>query len=103
MHVVPGGPGSALTELLIGGELVGGGAGGYPTVNPATEEPLGTAADADGADMDRAVGAARAAFDGTDWSRDPALRVHCLRQLRDALKAEIAGLREITVAEVGAR
>ena len=102
MHVVPGGPGSALTELLIGGELVGGGAGSFPTVNPATEEPLGTAADADGADMERAIGAARAAFDGTDWSRDPALRVHCLRQLRDALKAEIAGLREITVAEVGA-
>jgi len=91
-----------LTELLIGGELVGGGAGSFPTVNPATEEPLGTAADADGADMERAIGAARAAFDGTDWSRDPALRVHCLRQLRDALKAEIAGLREITVAEVGA-
>ncbi len=91
-----------MTELLIDGQLVGGGAGSFPTVNPATAEPIGAAADADLADLDRAIGAARAAFDDTDWSRDTALRVHCLRQLRDALKAEIDQLREITVAEVGA-
>ena len=102
MHVLSGGAGSALTELLIDGELGGGGAGSFPTLNPATGQPLGTAADADGADMDRAIAAARAAFDDTDWSRDTALRVHCLRQLRDALKAEAAELRQITVAEVGA-
>ncbi len=102
MHVVSGGAGPALTELLIDGEMIGGGAGSFPTINPATEQPLGAAADADAADMDRAIGAARAAFDATDWSRDTALRVHCLRQLRDALQAEIAELRAVTVAEVGA-
>ncbi|HEY5149395.1 MAG TPA: aldehyde dehydrogenase family protein, partial [Mycobacterium sp.] len=99
---MPGRPGPAVTDLLIGGTLVAGGSGTFATVNPATEEPIGTAADADTADMDRAIAAARTAFDDTDWSRDVVLRVHCLRQLRDALNAEIEDLRAITVAEVGA-
>ncbi|WP_420108718.1 aldehyde dehydrogenase [Mycolicibacter arupensis] len=92
----------APTPLLIGGALVGGGGGVFPTINPATEEPIGVAADGDTADLDRAVGAARTAFDSSDWCRDTALRVHCLDQLRDALNAEIETLREITIAEVGA-
>ena len=91
-----------LTQLLIDGRLVGAGGGTFTTINPATEEPLGEAADADAADMDRAIAAARVAFDESDWSRDVPLRVHCLRQLRDALNEEIESLREITVAEVGA-
>lgn len=90
------------SALLIGGDLIPGGSGTFATINPATEEPIGTAADGDAADMDRAIAAARTAFDTTDWSRDTALRVHCLRQLRDALNAEIETLRGITVAEVGA-
>ncbi len=102
MHVVPGRPGSIVTQLLIDGRLVDGGAGRFPTLNPATEEVLGVAADADGADLDRAIGAARAAFDDTDWCRDVALRVHCLRQLRAELNVEIELLRAVTVAEVGA-
>lgn len=91
-----------VTELLIDGELVGASGGTFTTINPATEEPLGEAANADSADMDRAIAAARAAFDESDWSRDTALRVHCLRQLREALNDEIESLRQITVAEVGA-
>src|SRR5512144_1962121 len=91
-----------VTELLIDGELVGAGGGTFTTINPATEEPLGEAANADKADMDHAIAAARTAFDESDWPRDTALRVHCLRQLREALIDEIEALREITVAEVGA-
>jgi aldehyde dehydrogenase (NAD+) len=91
-----------VTELLIDGQLVGARAGTFTTINPATEEPLGQAADADAADMDRAIAAARVAFDDSDWSRDVELRVHCLRQLRAALTEEIETLRDITVAEVGA-
>ncbi|MBI3690398.1 MAG: aldehyde dehydrogenase, partial [Mycolicibacterium aromaticivorans] len=49
-----GGPGPAVTDLLIDGKLVPGGAGTFGTVNPATEEQIGLAADADSADMDRA-------------------------------------------------
>lgn len=91
-----------VTELLIDGELRSSNGGTFTTINPATEEPLGEAANADAADMDRAIAAARAAFDESEWSRDTALRVHCLRQLRSALNEEIETLREITVAEVGA-
>ena len=90
------------SRLLIDGKLVAGGAGVFATINPATEEIIGRAADADAADMDAAIAAARAAFDNTDWSRNHAFRAHCLRQLRDALRDHLEELREITIAEVGA-
>ncbi len=95
-------PAEGTSELLIDGKLVPGSAGTFPTVNPATEEVLGTAADADAADMGRAIEAARRAFDDTTWSTDHAFRVRCIRQLRDALRAHIEELRELTIAEVGA-
>ncbi|WP_345497719.1 aldehyde dehydrogenase [Nocardia callitridis] len=90
------------SPLLIGGELREGGGGRFPTVNPATEEELGQAADADATDMDAAIGAARSAFDTSEWSRDHAFRAHCLRQLRTALRDNLEQLREITVTEAGA-
>jgi aldehyde dehydrogenase (NAD+) len=90
------------SALLIDGKLTSGTAGTFPTVNPATEEVLGTAADADAEDMGRAVEAARRAFDETDWSRNTELRVRCVRQLRDAMQKHIEELRELTIAEVGA-
>ena len=46
--------------------------------------------------------AARRAFDTTDWSVNTELRVRCIRQLRDAMKANVEQLRELTIAEVGA-
>ncbi|MFI9413926.1 aldehyde dehydrogenase [Nocardia gamkensis] len=90
------------SRLLIGGKLVEGADGVFATVNPATEEVLGLAADANAADLDAAVAAARTAFDETDWSRDHAFRAHCLEQLRTALQAHVEDLREITIAEAGA-
>ena len=90
------------SRLLIDGKLVAGTGGTFPTVNPATEEVLGVAADADQADMGRAIDAARAAFDETDWSTNTELRVRCLRQLKDALRENIEELRDITIGEVGA-
>ncbi|GAB2717812.1 aldehyde dehydrogenase [Nocardia thraciensis] len=90
------------SPLLIGGKLVPGGAGVFSTINPATGEVLGQAANGDAADMDAAIAAARAAFDDTDWSRDHAFRARCLRQLRDALRGHIEELREVTIAEAGA-
>ncbi len=90
------------SDLFIDGVLTGGGAGRFATVNPATEEVLGTAANADADDMDRAIGAARRAFDSTDWAGDTDLRVRCIRQLREAMREHIEELRDITMAEVGA-
>jgi len=89
--------------LLIDGKLVPAVSGAvFPTVNPATEEVLGVAANAGREDMDAAIGAARRAFDTGPWSTDPALRARCLRQLRDALRRHSEDLRALTVAEVGA-
>ncbi|MGV9720142.1 aldehyde dehydrogenase [Nocardia beijingensis] len=90
------------SRLLIGGKLVEGADGVFATVNPATEEILGLAADANAADLDAAVDAARTAFDETDWSRDHAFRARCLAQLRTALENHVDELREITIAEAGA-
>lgn len=90
------------SDLFIAGELVPGSAGDFLTVDPATEEVLGTAANADRGDMDRAIGAARQAFDTTEWSTDTEFRVRCIRQLRQAMRDQIEDLREITMSEAGA-
>jgi aldehyde dehydrogenase (NAD+) len=90
-------------QLLIGGKLVPARDGRrFETVNPATEEVLGVAADATAADMDDAIAVARHAFDTEKWSSDHAFRARCLRQLRDALQAGVDELRALTIAEVGA-
>src|ERR1700728_4100389 len=69
-----------VSGLFIDGKVCTGNAGTFPTINPATEEVLGVAADADVDDMSRAIDAARRAFDETDWSRNTELRVRCVRQ-----------------------
>ena len=91
------------SRMLIDGKLVEA-AGGrtYPNVNPATEEEIGQVADASAADMDAAIGAARRAFDETDWSTNLPLRVRCLRQLQEALAKRREELRPQIIAEVGA-
>lgn len=90
-------------RLFIAGKLrpATGGAT-FQNLNPATEEILGVAANGTAADMDEAIGAARAAFDAGRWSADPALRARCLRQLHAALKNHAAEIRETLRAEVGA-
>src|SRR5690625_1542141 len=91
------------TPLLIDRGLADAPAGRtYATVDPSTGEPLGLAADAGADDMDAAIGAARRAFDTTDWARDHRFRARCLRRLRDGLQSHIEELREVTIAEAGA-
>jgi aldehyde dehydrogenase (NAD+) len=90
------------TRMLIDGELVGSGSGKqFDNINPATEQVLGQVADADAGDMNRAIAAARRAFDETDWSTNRALRKRCLEQLQDAFEAEREEIRAELVAEVG--
>jgi aldehyde dehydrogenase (NAD+) len=89
-------------QMLIDGKLTGAASGAtFPNVNPATEEVVGQVADASAEDMDRAVEAARRAFDDTSWSTDPELRKRCLQQLKDALDRHREDLRPQIVAEVG--
>ena len=51
------------SDLYIDGMLTPGGAGRFPTVNPATEEVMGPAANADAHDMDRAIAAKTVTYD----------------------------------------
>jgi acyl-CoA reductase-like NAD-dependent aldehyde dehydrogenase len=90
-------------RLLIDGALVPAANGAtYENIAPATGAVLGVAADAGVADAQRAIGAARRAFDTTQWSRDHEFRVRCVRQLHQALLDNVEPLREILVSEVGA-
>jgi aldehyde dehydrogenase (NAD+) len=89
-------------RMLIDGALVPSSTGAvFETVNPATEEVLGVAADASAEDAEGALGAARRAFDESAWCTDLALRVRCLRQLQGAMQAHADELRAMTIAETG--
>ncbi|MFP6664378.1 MAG: aldehyde dehydrogenase family protein [Deltaproteobacteria bacterium] len=90
------------TRNLIDGELVESGAGKrFDNMNPATGEVIGSCADGTKDDMDRAIAAARRAFDETDWSTNHELRARCLQQFHAALVEDIEQLRAIVTAEAG--
>jgi aldehyde dehydrogenase (NAD+) len=88
--------------MFIDGALVEAENGAtFANINPATEEVLGQVADGTAADMQRAIAAARRAFDETDWSTNHSFRKHCLDQLQEALEANREELREQLIQEVG--
>ena len=90
------------SRMLVDGALVDADSGAtFANVNPATEEVIGYVADASAAEMQRAIAAARRAFDETTWSTDRAFRKRCLEQLQEGLEAEREELREQLIAEVG--
>jgi len=90
------------SRMLIDGKLVDAADGAtYDNVNPATETVIGPVADAGPADMERAIAAARLAFDESGWATDRALRKRCLVQLQEALANERETLRPQIVAETG--
>ena len=85
----------------VGGEWVPGSAGTYAVINPATEEIVGEAPEADVADARAAAAAARAALPA--WKRTaPAERARLLHALADALEARSAELLPLVMAETGA-
>jgi acyl-CoA reductase-like NAD-dependent aldehyde dehydrogenase len=88
--------------LFIGGGPVEPAAGEVrELVEPATGEPLATAAMAGEADVDRAVEAARGALEG-DWGRTPGTeRARLLHALADAIVANRAELAELEARNVG--
>ena len=93
---------AAESRLFIDGSLADAASGAtFTNVNPATEEVIGDVADAGVEDMERAVTAARRAFDETDWSTNRELRKRVLQQLKDALDRHREDLRPQIVAEVG--
>jgi aldehyde dehydrogenase (NAD+) len=96
-------PAAGEARLLIDGRLTEARSGQrYANIAPATGETLGTVADAGVDDAAAAVAAARRAFDESAWASDRALRVRCLGQLRDGLRAQARQLYAQIIAEVGA-
>ena len=88
--------------LFIDGEATEAASGEFRDLTePATGEPLGRAAMAGEADVDRAVDAARAALEGP-WGRTPPNeRARLLHALADAIQANRGELAELESRNVG--
>jgi aldehyde dehydrogenase (NAD+) len=90
-------------RLYIGGEWVApAGTGAIDVVSPHTEEVIGRVPEATPADMDRAVAAAREAFDHGPWPRmAPAERAAVLARLTELYAERLGDLSELITAEMG--
>lgn len=91
-----GAGGALLARSLIGGRPGSSNGHHLDVVDPSTGAVVGTLVEADAAEVDAAVAAARAAFDRSDWPRWPVSRRQALlRAISDAILAhaeELAGL-----------
>jgi len=89
-------------RFYIGGEWVKpAGTGTFDVHNASTEEVMGHIPDGSPADVDRAVAAARAAFES--WAATaPSQRAECLRRISQGLLARQQELVEIIIDELGA-
>jgi phenylacetaldehyde dehydrogenase len=91
------------SRLLIDGKLVEAASGKtFPVYNPATGAILMQVAEADSADVDRAVKAARKAFDEGPWSKlSPSERGKLLWKLAELLEKHSAEFAEIESIDNG--
>lgn len=89
-------------KLLIGGRWVDAVSGKtFPTINPSTGDVLTHVAEGGAEDADRAVAAARSAFEGP-WRRlKPSQRQQLLWTLADALDEHYEELRLLEVLDMG--
>jgi acyl-CoA reductase-like NAD-dependent aldehyde dehydrogenase len=85
---------SGTKRLLIGGDWVDAQSGKtFDTINPANEQRLTRVAEADGADVDAAVIAARRAFEAPSWSAiSPHARTRALLKIADIIERHGEGL-----------
>ncbi len=90
-------------KLFIGGELVAPlGTDTIEVINASTEEVAGRAPEATTGDIDRAVAAAREAFDNGPWARTSALeRAELLQQLSKGIQARYQEFAEVISTETG--
>jgi len=90
-------------RLFIGGEWVEpAGTSTIEVVSPATLEPVGRTPDSTEADVDRAVAAARQAFDDGPWPQmSPAERADALARLGDGLRSRTDEFAQLITAENG--
>lgn len=92
-------------HLLINGQFVPAASGEtFPTYNPATNEVIGVVAKAGREDVDRAVQAARRAFDEGPWGRmtpnDRARRLRRVAQILRERQEELARLETLNCGKI---
>jgi betaine-aldehyde dehydrogenase len=104
----PAGPKAGATRvntslLYINGEFVPPSATGtLDVIDPSTGEPIGRVPDADAGDVDRAVRAARAAFDDGPWAETTAQdRGRVLFKLSEIVRRRAAELAELETRNTG--
>lgn len=87
------------TRLYIDGKFTAPEDGGYfPAIDPATEEAFAEVAAGQAGDIDRAVRAARRAFDAGEWSGlDGPARADILRRIAEGIRGRLT---EIALVEV---
>ncbi|WP_319452898.1 MULTISPECIES: aldehyde dehydrogenase [unclassified Mycobacterium] len=92
------------TQLFIDGEWTApSGGAAIDVVSPHTEQVIGRAPAASPADVDRAVAAARAAFDTGPWPRlAPEARIAAVERLAAAYKERRGEMAELISATIGA-
>jgi len=94
----------AAKRMLIGGQWVNAISGKtFDTFNPATEQTLASVAEADSADVDAAVVAARRAFEAPTWSGiSPHERTRLLLKIADAIEQHAEELAALETLNNGA-
>jgi len=90
-------------KMLINGKWVEAASGKtFPTYNPATGEILAQVAEGDREDIDRAVKAARAAFESGPWSKmPPAARAKLMWRLADLIEKHLEEFAQIESLDNG--
>jgi len=89
-------------QMVIDGELVDSSSGDVmQLVNPATNESIGTVPRSTEADVDRAVAAARSAFEGS-WARvSPSKRARLMMKLGELIRERIDELAQLETLNSG--
>jgi aldehyde dehydrogenase (NAD+) len=90
-------------RLYIGGEWVEPSSSStIDVVSPTTEETVGRVPEAQNADIDRAVAAAKDAFEHGPWPRmTPAERAAVLSKAAEAIRNDMQGIAELISGEMG--
>ncbi len=95
--------GQQTIKMLIGGEWVEAASGRtFDTINPSTGQVLAKVAEGDAADIDRAVAAARGAFEHGPWTRlTPSQRGRLLWKVADLIEQHAEELAELETLDNG--
>ncbi|AKM10745.1 aldehyde dehydrogenase family protein [Croceicoccus naphthovorans] len=94
---------SGAKKLFIGGQWIDGEGGRtFDSIDPATGQTLATVAHGSAADVDKAVAAARKAFDNPAWrTMSPHERTRLLLKLADVLEANVEELATLQSHDMG--